>query len=200
MLVSKKSLISLVLLLFLVSCAGARSSSRNNFNSGPKWIHTSAGAYTINGVRVLRSVGSSLDSSFGLDDDSLRMTQAKDNASANLSYYMKTYVKALRTSYKRSQSKNGELKNFERTAKHLSEVLTKYSFSGLKVVKKWQSPKDKTLYVMMELRLDYVDEVVTSTIENENKKQGLTTNLDDVRRRSAEAHKRLDEATDDLEY
>ena len=195
----KKIAYSFILFLAIItlsSCTSNKQATNNGFNTGgPKWTQITAGAYTVNGGKVLRAVGISED----WGDVSTTMDAAHNNAYANLSYYMKTYVNALRASYKKSHTANGKV-DYERTLTHMSESLTNYQFSGGKFIKKWKSPTNQ-VYVLLEIKLEIVDSVLEkSAIQQAEKVGGEKPDLDAIRRRSADAHARLDAATDDLDF
>ena len=179
---------------FSFSCTSRNRTTRGD--SKPAWTNITAGAYTVNGARVLRATGSSSD----WGDVSTTRDAARNNTYANLSYYMKTYVKAIRTSYKKSHTDKEGNVDFERELEHISQTLTKYKFSGGKFIKQWKNPKDGTLYVLLEIKLEIIDAIIEKAVIENSKKMGVKPDLEAVRRRSAEAHKRLDDATDDLDF
>ena len=198
MIIFKKSFYSLILVVVVFAlssgCSSRKTTKMGLNTSGPEWTMITAGAYTVNGGKVLRAVGISED----WGDVGTTMDTAKNNAYANLSFYMKTYTNAIRSSYKKSHTENGKV-DYERTLIHVSEVMTKHQFSGGKFIKKWKSPKNQ-VYVLLEIKLEIVTEAIVKEVSDYTKKSGGSIDLEGIRRRSAEAHKRLDDATNDLDF
>ena len=173
-------LVSITLIATLVSCT-----SRHSYTGGerPQWTYKGSTALTVNGQRVFRSVGIANDTG----EEAMTLDASDAAARTNMSYLMKTYVKALRESYKRS-IKTGEMPKaqFESDMTHVSEVMTKSKFSFAAIKNRWVSPKG-TVYTLLELNLDQVNNMM-------KKAEGISQNLiDTVGERSKDAHERLQE-------
>ena len=178
----KKFLLLAISLVFLVSCG--RKATVVNGDGRPAWTMKSAGAFTIEGRKVFRAVGISTD----LGDEAMTLAASADNARENLSFVMKTYVKALHEAYKRS-IRSGEMPKaqFEQDITHVSEVMTKSKFSGAQVVDRWIDPKNGSVYTLLELDLNQAQDMIKHA-------KGISQQLiDTVGKRSEEAHERLNE-------
>ena len=179
----KKFLLLAISLIFLASCGGKTVVVQGS-DGRPAWTMKRGGAFTVNGRRVFRAVGISTN----LDDEAMTIEEAETDARKNLSFVLKTYVKALHESYKRS-IKSGDMPEpqFEQDVTHVSEVMTKSKFSGAQVVDTWIDPNSKTVYVLLELDLNAVNDMIKQV-------KGISQALiDTVGKRSEEAHERLNE-------
>jgi len=179
----KKFLLLAISLLFLASCGGKTVVVQGE-DGRPAWTMKGAGAFTIDGRKVFRAVGIASD----MGDEAMTLAASADNARVNLSFVLKTYVKALHESYKRS-IKTGEMPDpqFEQDVTHVSEVMTKSKFAGAQVVDRWIDPKNKTVYTLLELDLNSVNDMIKNV-------KGISQALiDTVGKRSEEAHERLNE-------
>ncbi len=180
----KKFLLLAISLVFLASCGSKTVVVQGGGDGRPAWTMKGAGAFTIEGRKVFRAVGLSSD----LGDEGMTLNQSADDARKNLSFVMKTYVKALDESYKRS-IKTGEMPKaqFEQDITHVSEVMTKSKFSGAQVVDRWVDPKTNSVYTLLELDLGAVQNMIKNA-------KGISQQLiDTVGKRSEEAHERLNE-------
>lgn len=179
----KKFLLLAISLVFLASC-GSKTVVVQGEDGRPAWTMKGAGAFTIEGRKVFRAVGLSSD----LGDEGMTNNQSADDARKNLSFVMKTYVKALDEAYKRS-IKTGDMPKaqFEQDITHVSEVMTKSKFSGAQVVDRWVDPKTNSVYTLLELDLGAVQNMIKNA-------KGISQALiDTVGKRSEEAHERLNE-------
>ncbi len=180
----KNFLLLVISLVFMASCSSNKSVVNGGADGRPEWTFKGAGAYTVDGKKVFRAVGISSD----LGDESMTLTQSADDARKNLSFLMKTYVKALDESYKRS-IKTGEMPHaqFEQDITHITEVMTKSKFSGAQIVDRWIDFKTGSVYTLLELDLGTVQNMIKSA-------EGISQQLiDTVGKRSEEAHERLNE-------
>ena len=180
----KKLLLLAISLVFLASCGSKTVVVQGGADGRPAWTMKGAGAFTIEGKKVFRSVGISSD----LGDEAMTLAASADNSRVNLSFVMKTYVKALHESYKRS-IKTGDMPKaqFEQDITHVSEVMTKSKFSGAQVVNRWIDPKNNTVYTLLELDLGAVNDMIKQA-------KGISQALiDTVGKRSEEAHERMNE-------
>lgn len=171
-----------------IGCGGKTVIVRNEGGKRPAWTYKAGGAFTVEGRKVFRSVGISSD----LGDEAMTFNESEGQSRVRLAYVMKTYVKALQESYKRS-IKSGEMPKaqFEQDITHVSEVMTKTKFSGAQVVNRWISP-DKTVYTLLELDLNGVNDMIKQA-------KGISQQLiDTVGKRSEEAHKRMGDKMKEL--
>ena len=178
-----KKLLLLISIIMIATLASCSSKQQIVGGSQPTWTLRGGSAEIINGQRVFRAVGIADDAG----EEAMTLDESDAQARVNMSYLMKTYVKALRESYKRS-IKTGEMPKaqFEKDITHVSEVMTKSKFSFAVVKNRWISNKG-TVYTLLELNLDQVNNMIKNT-------EGISQQLiDTVGKRSEEAHGRLQE-------
>ncbi len=189
-----KSLLMFLLISMMgatfVGCGGGKTVVvQHKGGERPEWTYKAGGAFTVEGRKVFRSVGISSD----LGNEAMTFNASANDARKNLSFIMKTYVKALDESYKRS-IKTGEMPKaqFEQDITHVSEVMTKSKFSGAQIVNRWIDPKNNSVYTLLELDLNGVNEMIKQA-------KGISQQLiDTVGKRSEEAHKRMGEKMKEL--
>ena len=172
----------------LVSCGGKTTVVQGGGDGRPMWVAKGSGAFTQDGRKVFRTVGISSD----LGDESMTITAAGDAARVELGKLMQTYVKSLSESYKRSM-KTGDMEKaqFEQDVMQVSEVMAKAKFSGAQIIDSWTDPKTRSVYSLLELDLEAVNDIVKSS--------GISQQLiDTVGKRSEEAHAKLEEKLKDL--
>lgn len=173
-------LVSISLIALLASC-----SSKQQVVGGerPAWTYQGGKAEIVDGKRIFTAVGIS----DYLGEEAMTLDESDANARVNMALLMKTYVKALRETYKRSiQSGDMDKPAFERDITHVSEVMTKNKFSFAVVKNRWINPKG-TVYTLLEINLDQVNKLIKSA-------KGISQQLiDTVGERSKEAHERMAE-------
>lgn len=181
----KKLFLLILASLFVMACGGTNTVVVQGGGDGrPAWTMKGGGAFTVEGKKVFRSVGMSSN----VGDEGMTFNESESQARVRLSYIMKTYVKAMEESYKRS-IKTGDMPQaqFEQDITHVSETMTKSKFSGAQVVDRWIDPKNGNVYTLLELDLNSVNDMIKQA-------QGISQQLiDTVGKRSEEAHEKLNE-------
>jgi predicted transglutaminase-like cysteine proteinase len=147
----KKFLILSIVLAFAVGCASAPQTAKiEPIKGAPDWVYKPLSAFNdgnIYGVGMAR----------GISSKSLLISTADNRAKANLASTMKTYVAYMAEDYERSTSA-GDKELYEQDVTNTIKSFTNMELSGAVVVDRWQDPSDGTLYALVKLDRQLMDD------------------------------------------
>lgn len=147
----KRLLCVLIGIAFAAGCAGAPETAKvEPIKGAPDWVYKPLSAFkdgNIYGVGIAR----------GISSKSLLISTADNRARANLASTMKTYVAYMAEDYERSTSAGGR-ELYEQDVTNAIKSFTRMELSGAVIVDRWQDPSDGTLYSLVKLDRQVMDD------------------------------------------
>ena len=147
----KKILVLCIVIAFVAGCASAPETAKVEAIKGaPDWVFKPVSAFSdgnIYGVGMAR----------GISSKSLLISTADNRAKANLASTMKTYVAYMAEDYERSTSA-GDKELYEQDVTNVIKSFTSMELSGAVVADRWQDPSDGTLYSLVKLDKQLMDD------------------------------------------
>lgn len=149
--VMKRILIFAVAIMMTSQCTSAPETAKvQPIEEAPDWVYKPLSAFedgNIYGVGMAR----------GISSKSLLISTADNRAKVNLASTMKTYVAYMAEDYERSTSA-GDKELYEQDVTNAIKSFTKMELTAAIVVDRWQDPSDGTLYSLVKLDKQMMDD------------------------------------------
>lgn len=151
----------------LGGCSSAPKPAAPIANNAPEWVNKGSGAFKdANGKQVFYGVGIMQ----GVRNRALAVSGADDRGRAELTKIMNSYVTTLTKDYMASvtagdMSKSSEEQMVSQTMKNFA----KFTLHGAVPVDHWKDPSDGTIFALVKLDMDAVNQSLSDSKELDGK-------------------------------